>query len=109
MARQHKDDRITQPTIYWAFLRQAWAGLETLLADSAVIVIRIGGSTLSKSELFEGLKTTLAQGMSEFDVKALTSGITSNIRRREISAFRPTLAKERVEHDFTFELMRRAA
>jgi hypothetical protein len=108
IARQYKDDRITQPPIYWSFLKHAWAGMEPLLHDRAVIVIRIGGAMLSKDELFEGLTTTLAEGMNRFSVSALTLGITSNIRPRETSAFRPNAIKKRVEHDFTFELVRLA-
>jgi hypothetical protein len=83
--------------------------MEALLHDSSVVVFRIGGARLTKDELFEGLTTTLGLGLSRFAVKPLTLGSTSNIRPREISAFRPTAAKDRVEHDFTFELMRQAA
>jgi len=109
VARQHKDDRITQPKIYWKFLEEVWAGMQLLLSNEAVVVIRIGGSALTKDDLFNGLTETLCAGLHGFAVKALTAGITSNIRPRETSAFRPTAAKDRVEHDFTFELRRRAA
>jgi len=106
VARQHKDDRITQAGVYWTFLRESWAGLQPLLANEAVIVIRIGGAALTKDDLFEGVRKSLADGLEGFAVKPLTAGITSNIRLRETSAFRPAAGKVHVEHDFTFELRR---
>ena len=109
VARQHKDDRITQPPIYWRFLEESWAGLEPLLDEQAVIVVRIGGASLTKEDLFEGLLKGLSTAMPNRLVKSMSAGTTSNIRPRETSAFRPTAAKDRVEHDFTFEVARRAA
>jgi len=109
IARQHKDDRITQAPIYWRFLEESWAGLQPLLSDEAVVVVRIGGGSLTKEDLFGGLFRTLSSAMPDSNVKAMSTGTTSNIRPRETSAFRPTAAKDRVEHDFTFEVVRRAA
>lgn len=109
VARQHKDDRITQVPLYWRFLEELWAGLQLLLSDEAVIVVRIGGASLTKDELFEGLSRTLASAMPHSKVKAMSLGTTSNIRPRETSAFRPTASKDRVEHDFTFEISRQVA
>jgi hypothetical protein len=106
VARQHKDDRITHVPTYWRFLTEAWGGMRGLLADRAVIVVRIGGSRLSKEELLEGLAHSLTKGLRAFEAKTLSSGITSSIRPRETSAFRRTSARERVEHDFTFQLSR---
>lgn len=106
VTRQNKDDRIANIPTYWRFLTEAWTGLRDLLADRASIVIRIGGPLLSKEELLAGVYGSLAEGLSGFGVKALNRGVTSNIRPRETSAFRPASARERVEHDFTFELAR---
>lgn len=108
ITRQHKDDRITQASVYWTFLREAWAGMQLLLNDEAVVVvIRIGGAAFAKDDLFEGVSKSLENGLEEFTIKPMTAGITSNIRPRETSAFRPTAAKNHVEHDFTFEMRRR--
>lgn len=109
VARQHKDDRITQTSVYWTFLREAWAGMQPLLCNNAVIVIRIGGASFEKGDLFEGVSASLRAGLCKFAVKPLSTGITSNIRPRETSAFRPTAAKDHVEHDFTFEVLKHVA
>lgn len=109
IGRQHKDDRITRASVYWTFLRESWAGMQLLLDDEAVVVIRIGGAALTKDDLFEGVSKSLEDGLDGFTVRPLTAGITSNIRPRETSAFRPTAAKDHVEHDFTFEMRRFAA
>ncbi len=106
IARQHKDDRITRVSVYWAFLSESWAGIQPLLHDTATIVIRIGGAALTKCELYTGVEQSLKEGLDNFAIKALTSGITSSIRPRETSAFRPTANKSHVEHDFTFKLRR---
>jgi hypothetical protein len=106
VTRQNKDDRITHAPTYWSFLTEAWAGVRDLLANRAAIVIRIGGPLLSKEELLVGVSRSLTEGLRGFEVKTLNHGVTSTIRPRETSAFRPTSARERVEHDFTFELAR---
>lgn len=102
VARQHKDDRITRASVYWTFLRESWSGMQPLLDDEAVVVIRIGGATLTRDDLFQGVSKSLEEGLDNFTVRPLTAGITSYIRPRETSAFRPTAAKDHVEHDFTF-------
>jgi hypothetical protein len=102
--RQGKDDRITRPSDYWSFLQEAWAGVRPLLAPEAVVVIRIGGKGLGKAELFEGLFSSLTEGL-DADVSARGDGVTTAIKPRETTVFRPTQqASTRVEHDFTFEV-----
>ena len=108
VTRQHKDDRITKAPIYWRFLEEAWQGLEPLLHENSVIVIRIGGASLTKDNLFEGVRKSLSVAMPNRHVRAMSTGTTSYIRPRETSAFRPTAAKDRVEHDFTFEVGQQA-
>lgn len=51
---QGKDDRHRRVEAYWQFLREACAGVVSLLDDSAHIVIRIGGTRLGQDELRVG-------------------------------------------------------
>lgn len=105
--RKNKDDRHTRPELYWTFLREAWAGLAQLLASDATIVIRIGGAKLTKQSLFDGVTDSLSRALTEFDLMPLHDGMTSSIRPRETSAFRPAPARANVEHDFVFQLRRK--
>lgn len=102
--RKNKDDRHTKIASYWTFLREAWAGLGPLLAADATIVIRIGGTKLSKQELFEGVNKSLYSALTAHDVTPLHEGITSSIRPRETSAFRPAPLRVSVEHDFVYKV-----
>ena len=100
--RVNRDDRHTRVDEYWRFLQAAWCGLAPLMANEATIVVRMGGTKLSKEELFEGLSSGLASAMCGHQVDPLHRGITSSIRPRETSAFRPASSKMSVEHDFVF-------
>lgn len=101
--RKSKDDRHRRTEAYWNFLNQSWAGLSELLGDKATIVIRMGGAKLSKAELFAGLTTGLYTALARHDIEPLNDGVTSAIRPRETTAFRPTRRRPRMEHDFTFQ------
>lgn len=105
--RKNRDDRLTQISDYWDFLDAAWRGLAPLLNSSSKIVIRIGGMKLTKEELSEGLLNGMMKGFSSYFVEPLHDGITTSVRPREISAFRPTPKKTSVEHDFVFRVERR--
>ena len=105
--RMNKDDRHTRAAVYWDFLRESWEGLAALLADEATIVIRIGGAKLTKDNLLEGVTNTLTAALSEQHVVPLHTGVTSSIRPRETSAFRPAPLRANVEHDFVFKIARR--
>ena len=102
--RKNRDDRHTQVVQYWDFLREAWRGLAPLMTKNATIVVRIGSMKLSKGELLQGLIEGLSVALSDYDVEPLHEGITTSIRPRETSAFRPTPKKTNVEHDFAFRL-----
>ena len=104
--RKNRDDRHTQVEVYWQFLREAWAGLAALLSDEATIVVRIGGAKLSKQDLMLGLSEGLSKSLSSFEVRPLHDGITSNVRPRETSAFRPAPPRASVEHDFVYQVRR---
>ena len=105
--RRNRDDRHTRADEYWKFLKEAWAGLAPLMADGATIVIRIGGAKLTKSALFSGLTDGLRAAFADADLSPLHEGITSSIRPRETSAFRPASSRRRVEHDFVYRVSRR--
>lgn len=100
--RLHKDDRHTQMDSYWSFLGEAWRGCAPLLRKRATIIIRIGGTKLSKPELLDGLKASLKQGLSGMRFRVLHSGRSSAISKRQTDSFRPGTAAHRVEHDFAF-------
>jgi hypothetical protein len=104
--RKNRDDRHTQAELYWQFLREAWGGLGPLMANSSTIVIRIGGAKLSKEQLLTGVTDSLRLALEGFELKALHDGVTSSIRPRETSAFRPAPPRQSVEHDFVFHLNR---
>ncbi|WP_292430479.1 DNA methyltransferase [Mesorhizobium sp.] len=100
--RLHKDDRHTQTSLYWTFLTEVWAGVLRLLRQDATIVIRIGGTRLSKIDLFTGLSCSLEAGLAGRTITALHDGETSTIKRRQTNSFRPGTSPEKLEHDFAF-------
>jgi hypothetical protein len=106
MLRLHKDDRHTMAENYWSFLEEAWRGCAPLLRDTAHVVVRIGGSKLSKSELLHGLHGSLVRGLGGRTVQALNQGNSSQITKRQTNSFRPGTSPDRLEHDFTFLVTR---
>ncbi|UCI29441.1 DNA methyltransferase [Mesorhizobium sp. B4-1-4] len=102
--RLNRDDRHTVPTDYWSFLSEVWNGTEPLLRESSTIVIRIGGTRLAKDALLEGLQSGLSEAMKRRTVRALHSGRSSEITKRQTNSFRPGTKPERLEHDFTFQV-----
>lgn len=104
LIKKNLDDRHTNTGLYWKFIEEAWAGCTKLIRKGAVIVIRIGGAKLSKDELFEGVQSSLCKGFVNQHVKALHTGITTEIKNRQTNAFRPGTTPERYEHDFAFSL-----
>jgi len=103
-ARLYKDDRHTRVDLYWDFLAKVWEGSASLLKDRAHIVVRIGGTILSKDDLFAGLSLSFRKGLAGRTIRALHDGETSNIRRRQTSSFRPGTSPEKMEHDFAFAI-----
>jgi hypothetical protein len=102
--RLHRDDRHTLAESYWSFLEEVWCGCASLLRDTALIVVRIGGTKLSKPELMEGLQNSLERGLSGRIIKASNQGNSSQINKRQTNSFRPGTSSDRLEHDFTFSV-----
>ena len=102
--RKNKDDRHTNPAAYWKFIEEVWSGIKPLMAEESTIVVRIGGAKFTKEELAVGVTTTIQRAMDGHRVKPLHKGLTSLIRARETSGFRPGTRKANVEHDFVYML-----
>lgn len=105
--RSYADDRHTQKQAYWTFLTEVWSGLSDLLADRAVIVVRIGGK-LELDEIAEGLIESIRAGMPTAKVSLQSDVSTSDLKKRQVNAFRPG-TKAGVEHDFIFDVRRTGA
>ena len=106
VATATRDDRYRDRDQYWQFLTESWAGCAGLLKDEAVVVVRIGGTSLKKKDLLCGLRRSLQNGLSQFDVKERGPGITTEIKNRQTNAFRPGTSAIRYEHDFSFAVKR---
>jgi DNA methylase len=100
--RLYRDDRHTQMVHYWTFLQEVWSGCASLLRDTLTIVVRIGGRTVAKRTLLEGLETSLSKGLPGRVIRPLHDGISSKIANRQTNSFRPGTSAHRSEHDFTF-------
>jgi len=98
---QGKDDRHRRSEAYWQFLREAWAGIASLLHASAQVVIRIGGTRLGEEELRAGLLESLNSTGRKFKLAEVRH---TNIKNGQRRIFQPVPAAERVEHDFRFQL-----
>jgi hypothetical protein len=94
------DDRHTERVRYWRFLRACWLGVQPLLAQQAVIVVRIGSGKLPDDELTEGLTNSLRLPRRELEL--LEGPTRSTIRRRQTSAFRPGAAGVSHEVDYVY-------
>jgi len=97
---QGKDDRHRRIDAYWKFLSEAWAGIVPLLDRSAQVIIRIGGTRLSKEELRKGLLTSLNSAGRKFKLAESRQTEIKNGQRR---IFKPASTAVRVEHDFRFK------
>jgi hypothetical protein len=98
---QGKDDRHRRVEAYWQFLREAWAGIVSLLDDSAQIVVRIGGTRLGEEELRTGLLESLNSTGYRFK---LAESRQTDIKNGQRRIFQPVPAAASVEHDFRFKL-----
>ncbi len=103
-SRTSGDDRHTDINEYWQFLAEAWSGCVGVLRTDAVIVVRIGGSSLHKHDLLEGLQGSLQDGFADSRIRLLHAGNTTEIRNRQTDVFRPGTTSRRYEHDFAFQL-----
>ncbi|HUG23197.1 hypothetical protein, partial [Piscinibacter sp.] len=100
----NRDDRHTNLDDYWAFLKETWAGMNSLLKRGTHVVVRIGGTRIPKDDLMDGLLSSLRDGLAELRVRPLTAGATTEIKNRQTNVFRPGTTSKRFEHDFTFKL-----
>lgn len=104
LIKKNRDDRHTSSELYWKFLQEAWTGCTSLVKKGTVIVIRIGGAKLTKDDLFDGVRSSLREGLADWKVRSLHKGETTEIKNRQTNAFRPGTTPERYEHDFAFSL-----
>jgi len=103
VSRTVGDDRHTNIDAYWEFLSEAWAGCAGVLRADVVIVVRIGGANLDKHDLLAGLRDSIENGLSDFKLRTMHEGATTEIRNRQTNVFRPGTTARRYEHDFVFE------
>jgi hypothetical protein len=98
---RNSDDRYRRAPDYWNFLEDAWRGIEPLLARSCQVIIRIGGTRLSRDELSRGLLSTFeaSLGRAVRLAETHTSDIVQGQRRSFAS--RGTDSTQ-TEHDFRF-------
>ncbi len=101
-ARLYRDDRHTRKEEYWAFLSEVWRGCASLLSEEAVLVVRMGGTTLDKADLSRGLTASLESGLRKRKIKPIHQGESSTIRKRQTNSFRPGTSNDKMEHDFAF-------
>ena len=88
----NRDDRHTRLDNYWKFLFEVWEGIQPLIKCGTHLVIRIGGTRLQKSDLMDGLKTSLKVGFEGYRVSALHRGVTTEIKNRQTkNAYKPFL------------------
>jgi len=98
------DDRYRSAPPYWRFLAEAWTGIARLLQRGSILVLRMGGTTLTKDEISDGLSSSLQEGLGGFLVSPLRVEESTEIRNRQTNAFRPGTSNIRYEHDFAFVL-----
>ena len=98
-----RDDRYSNKEQYWRFVAESVKGWRMLLAESARVVVRIGGRRFGKSELREGLSQALATGL-EREVALVSRGFSSKITGTQANAFRGAKVSRLVEHDFCFDV-----
>lgn len=103
-SRPGSDDRHTVESQYWNFLTEAWAGCAPMLKDSATLVVRIGGKRLSPEAALEGVQNSLLAGLKGRNFRTEGNGMTSLIKNRQTSAFRPGPIGAHEEHDFVFHI-----
>lgn len=100
----NRDDRHTRLDNYWKFLFEVWEGIQPLIKCGTHLVIRIGGTSVPKQDLADGLLHSLNAGFHGYCVKAVHVGATTEIRNRQTNVFRPGTSEGRFEHDFTFKV-----
>ena len=100
-SNQNSDDRHRRPEAYWRFLKEAWKGVTPLLSNMCNIVVRIGGSRLSRWDLAEGLLLSFKQaGIGNITLMETRTTKIKGGQRRSFTSSRSLAAG--MEHDFRF-------
>jgi hypothetical protein len=100
--RLHCDDRHRSRTKYWKFLTECWDGCRELIAETATVVVRMGGNDVSREELLWGLQSSLQNGLPDRQVRLLYGDLSFTIKKSQINSFRPRAPTVKLEHDFVF-------
>lgn len=99
--RQAADDRHRNAEGYWEFLGEAWTGIVPLLHDTCQVVVRIGGTRLSETDLRSGLLQSLGSTGRRFKLVEAGSTEVTNGQKRVFVTGKPGST---VEHDFRFTI-----
>lgn len=95
----NSDDRHRKPEAYWKFLAEAWGGIAPLLSRQSNLVIRIGGSRLSKGDLADGLLLSLMR--ANLNRASLVEMHSTEIRGGQRRSFTSSKSlRAGIEHDF---------
>ncbi len=86
-AKISKDDRHTSSERYWQFLADVWRGVAPLLKDSATIVCRIGGNSLTVDTIASNVLATVRGSLPSWSIYGDPN--ISLIKRRQTDSFRP--------------------
>lgn len=96
-AKVSKDDRHTSPQRYWQFLAEVWRGVAPLLKDSATIVCRIGGNSVTVDTIASNVLATVRAALPSWSIYGEPA--VSPIKRRQTDSFRPGSAGCKFEVD----------
>lgn len=99
--RQAADDRHRNAERYWEFLGEAWTGIVPLFHDTCQIVVRIGGTRLSETDLRSGLIQSLNSAGRRFKLVEAGRTEVTNGQKRVFVTGKPGST---VEHDFRFTI-----
>lgn len=95
-----RDDRHGGAGRYWKFLRDAWSGVEPLLAREAKVVCRIGAKDINLEEVTSRLTGSIRHAMP--NACLLSPPVISAIKNRQTDVFRPGSGGCRIEVDYVF-------
>ncbi len=94
------DDRHPNLTRYGTFLRDAFGGVQPLLASRATLVLRVGAKNRDPQELVTCVDDAIADALP--GSRRLGRPAISEIMRRQTNAFRPGSVGCRLEIDLTY-------
>ncbi len=97
------DGRHYNPSKYWTFLTEAWAGVAPLLATKSRVVVRIGSRKLARLEIKKALTHSLERGTNR-RVELIGAGVSSVAKQTQANSFRGSRPSPTIEHDFCFLL-----